>query len=362
MREYLYRKVRKALRDRVFLVSPSPETVKEIARKALHDIVPKRDLDNVVEELLAEARERSKEALDGFLKDLGLSPLPVIEERLRNGEDVGIAPWWESKEVDVTFGRAPFSRRSVPLPSRWKEKEWPRISVDTSCGGIETRLKVEETERIWIGPKEKERLVFRLDASRGKAFFYALEPEAVAKTLEALEAFGHLLRALELEDLREALEELKRTKDGEAHQLGEYVLVGGDSIRALVRGSIFGDLALDEAFFLDHKVEFSSPSGDIAIVLQYRLQRGGIEPEGFVRYKDARIDFSSSNQVDVLAEDLGDALLREGLNTVLAWHAPPPVLEAVLEAILDEEHPSRALRDEVFLRALPLIVFGKLSS
>ncbi len=357
----LYRKVLKALQNRVFLVSPPPETVREMTREALHDLVPKGNLDNVVEEFLAEARERSKRALYGFLKDLGLSPLPVIEKSLRNGEDVGIEPWWDSEEVVVTFGCAPFSSESAPLPPRWKEKEWPEISVNTSCGGIVTRLKVEETERVWTDSGQKERLVFRFDASRGKAFFYALEPEAVAKTLEVLKAFGHLFRALELEDLREALEELKRTKDGEARQLGEYALFGGDGIRALVRGSIFGDLVLDEAFLLDHKVEFSSPSGDIAIVLRCRLQRGEIGLEGFVRYKDARIDFFSSNQVDVLAEDLGDALLREGLNTVLDWYAPPPVLEAILEAILDEEHPSRALRDEFFFRKLPLVVFGKLS-
>ncbi len=357
----LYRKVLKALGNRVFLVSPPPERVKEMVREALHDLVPKGNLDDIVEEFLAEARERSKKALYGFLKDLGLSPLPVIEKSLRNGEDVGIAPWWDSEEVVVTFGRAPFSNESAPLPPRWKEKDWPEISVNTSCGGIVTRLKVEEAERVWINSGQKERLVFRLDASRGKAFFYALEPEAVAKTLEVLEAFRHLFCALELGDLREALQELKRTKDGEARQLGEYVLVGGDSIRALVRGSIFGDLALDEAFLLDQKVKFSSPSGDIAVVLRCRLQRGEMEPEGFVRYKDTRIDFFSSNQVDVLAEDLGDALLREGLNTVLAWHAPPPVLEAILEAILDEEHPSRALRGEFFFRKLPLVVFGKLS-
>jgi len=357
----LYRKVLKALRSGVFLVSPPPETVKAIVREALCDLVPKGDLDNLVEEFLAEAGERSKEVLDGFLKDLGLSPLPTIEKSLRNGEDVGIAPWWDSEEVVVTFGRAPFSRESAPLPSRWKERGWPEISVDTSCGGIATRLKVEETEKTWVGSERKERLVFRLDASIGKAFFYGLEPEAVAKTLEVLEAFGHLFHALELEDLREALEELDRIEDGEARQLGEYVLVGEDGIRALVRGGIFGDLALDEAFLLDREVKFSSPSGDIAVVLRYRLQRGGMEPEGFVRYKDVRINFSSNNQVDVLAEDLGDTLLREGLNTVLAWHAPPPVLEAVLEAILDEGHPSRALKDEVFFRKLPLVVLGKLS-
>jgi hypothetical protein len=357
----LYRKALKALRNRVFLVSPPPETVKEMVREALHDHVPKGNLDNVVEEFLAEARERSKEALEGFLEDLGLSPLPVIEKSLRNGEDVGIAPWWDSEEVVVTFGCAPFSRESAPLPPRWKEKEWPEISVNTSCGGIVTRLEVEETEKIWIGSEQKERLVFRLDAGRGRAFFYALEPEAVARALEVVEAFGHLFCALELEDLLEALEELEHAKDGEARQLGEYVLVRGDGIQALVRGGIFGDLVLDEAFFLDRKVEFSSPSGDIAIVLRCRLGRGEVGVEGFVRYEDTRINFTSNDGVDILTEDLGDALLREGLNTVLAWCAPPPVLEAVLEAILDEEHPSRALKDEVFFRALPLVVFGKLS-
>jgi hypothetical protein len=126
---------------------------------------------------------------------------------------------------------------------------------------------VEEVERVWIDSKQKERLVFRLDASRGKAFFYGTGPEGTAGALEVLGAFRHLFHALELEDLREALEELESVDDGEAHQLGEYVLAGKDDIRALVRGGIFGDLALDETFLLDHEVKFSSPSGDLAIYL-----------------------------------------------------------------------------------------------
>jgi len=196
----------------------------------------------------------------------------------------------------------------------------------------------------------------------------------VGKALEAFRAFSHLFHALELEDLGKALEELESLEDGEARQSGEYVLVGrDDDFRALVRGGFFGDQALDEAFLLDHEVSFSPPSGDIDIGLRCHLHGygpagGTIGISGFVRYKNTQIDFVSESGVDVLAEDLGDVLLRKGLNTALAWHDPPPVLGAVLEAILDEEHPSldeehpsRALRDELFLRTLPLIVFGKLS-
>ncbi len=362
-----YRKVLKALQERFLLVSPPQEEVKEAAREALRNLVPRDKLGSVVEELLTKARHRSKKALYGFLKDLGLPPMPVIEEALRNGEDVGIWPDWDSEEVVVSFGHAPFSKEFAPLPWRWKGGEWPDISVNTCCGGIEPRVKVVETERFWIGAEGRERLVFRLDASWEKAFFYGVGVEAIAKALEVLKAFRHLFHALGLEDLREALEELKSAKDGEARWSGEYVLVGQDEIRGLVRGGIFGDLVLDEALLLDHEVRFSSPSGDIAIGLRCHLHGrgpigGGIEiAGGFVRWKDVRIDFSSNNEVDVLREDLGDTLLREGLNTILAWYAPPPVLEAILEAILDEEHPSRALRDELFFRKLPLVVFGKLS-
>jgi hypothetical protein len=365
----LWKVLIKALQEEFFGGYAPPERVKEVAREALRDLV-QGNLDNTIEKLLAEAKRQSKKVLYSFLKDLGLPPLPAVEEALQKGEEVGIWPWWEMEEVVVTLGlpSSGFHRESVPLPRKWTKKEWPDISVDTHFGGIEPRLKVEKVEKIWVDSEPKERLVFRLDASRGRAFFYGVDPEATAEALEVFRAFRRLFYALGLEDLRKALEELELADDGEARQLGEYILVRRDGIRAVLRGSIFGDLALDEAFLLDHEVNFLSPSGDLAISLRchfhgYGVTGGEIEiAEGTVRWKDAEINFSSSNRVDVLTEDLGDALLKEALRTVLAWYAPPPVLEALIEALLDEERPSQALKDELFLQTLPIIVFGKLSS
>jgi len=183
VRERLYRKVLKALQESFFAGYASPERAKEVARKALRHLLPEGDLDNTVEELLAEARERSKEALYSFFKDLGLPPLPAIEEAFRDGEEVGIWPWWERGEVVVTLGRPHPRRESAPLPPKWERKKWPNVSLYTLFGGIEARVEVVETESIWISEK-KERLVFRLDASRGRAFFAAQDPRPWGRLLK----------------------------------------------------------------------------------------------------------------------------------------------------------------------------------
>ncbi len=348
-------KVLEALRNRAYFGYILPGEAEEAAREALQDL-PEGAREALAREVLEGERASVREALLRFFEDLGVTPPPLFEEALGRGDNVLVGFWGEDR-VAVIPGRIDYDPGEgiyIPLPLR-ERRRLPHLEVEARLGGTEIEVRAGKPKR---GPRET--FFFWLRAGREKVFFHGSTADAAERTLEVVQVARGLFGALGLSDLEGALEALANLEGGAAQTWKGYFLAGKGKVRALTRGTPFGEPSLGEAFLLGREVRLASPLEDLDIGLRCGFERAVVEvTQVSLRWGEARAEFPCQAQVDPLAEELGEEVVRAASHYALTYERLPPRLEALLAGLSEEGRPTRALKEKEFLRKVGLLALGK---
>jgi len=347
--------VLEALRRRAYFGYILPGEAEEAAREALQDL-PEGTREALAREVLEGERASVREALLRFFEDLGVTPPPLLEEALGRGDNVLVGFWGENR-VAVVPGRIDYDPGEgvyIPLPLR-ERRRLPHLEVEARLGGTEIEVRAGKPKK---GPRET--FLFWLRAGREKAFFHGSTADAAERTLEAVRAARGLFGALGLSDLEEALEALANPKDGLPKTWKGYLLAGNGKVRALTRGTPFGEPSLGEAFLLGRETRLASPLEGLSVSLRCEFEKAVVEVARVsLRWGEAAAEFPCQAQVDPLAEDLGEEVVRAACHYALTYESLPPRLEALLTGLSEEERPTQALKEKEFLRKVGLLALGK---
>jgi hypothetical protein len=330
-------KVLQAIEENVYYL-PTPQGV----RAVINDLRLKveGDLEEFTERVLEEARRRTREALEGLWKTLGLSsPPPGVEKTLHEGGWVEL--WHPDVRRNATSGRERGLLRLEgggqievpPLPSSLKGF----FAFRARGGRVEVKLSP------WFF------------ARRGRAYLRTFDPEEAERVLEGVGLLRPLFEAIGLSDLEEALDVLlKKFEDGEARMENQYFLAREGRFRALRRGSLLGSPALDKVFLLGGRVLLSYPQGvEVALQGTFPGHEMGLE-EMEVRWRGEAARFrkelgGSWNALDERPlASLVKRALRWGQRT--AGHLLSPNMNALIEELAESEDPLQALEAEDFFR------------
>ena len=330
-------KVLHAIEENVHYL-PTPQGV----RAAINDLRlgVEGDLKEFTEKVLEEARRRTREVLEGLWKTLGLaSPPPGVEEALHEGG------WVELWHPDV--------RRNAS-----SGREWGLLRLEGG-GDIEVPPLPSSFKGFFAFRARSGRVEVRVSpwlfARRERAYLRTFDPEEAERVLEGLGLLRPLFGAMGLSDLEEALDVLlRKLKDGEARMQGRYLLAREGRFRALRRGSLLGDPALDKAFLKGERVLLSYPQGmEIALQGTFPGHEIGLE-EIEIRWEGVTALFRKElggawNALDErpLASLIRRALRWGGEN---AKHFLPPRMSALIEELKESEDPLLAPRAEDFFR------------
>jgi hypothetical protein len=348
-------RVLEALRNRAYFGYILPGEAEKAAREALQDL-PEGAREALAREVLEGERASVREALLRFFEDLGVTPPPLLEEALGRGDNVLVGLWGKDRVAVIPGGidYDPGEGIYIPLPPR-KRKGLPHLEVEARLGGTEIEVRAGKPKK---GPRKT--FLFWLRAEREKAFFHGSTADAAERALEAVRAARGLFGALELSDLEGALEALANLEDGAAQTWKGYFLAGKGKVRALTRGTPFGEPSLGGAFLLGKEVHLASPLEDLSIGLRCGFERAVVEVAYVsLRWGEAAVEFSCQAQVDPLAEDLGEEVVRAASQYALTYESLPPRLEALLAGLSEEERPTQALKEKEFLRKVNLLALGK---
>ncbi len=344
-----------ALRNRAYFGYLLPGEAEKAAREALQDL-PEGTREALAREVLEGERASVREALLRFFEDLEVTPPPLFEEALGRGDNV-LVGFWGKDRVVVIPGRIDYDPGEgiyIPLPLR-KRKGLPHLEVEARLGGIEIEVRAGKPKKC-----RREAFLFWLRAGREKVFFHGSTADAAERTLEAVRAARGLFGALGLSDLEEALEVLANLEGEGAQAWKEYFLAGKGKVRALTRGTPFGEPSLGEAFLLGREVRLVSPLEDLSVSLRCEFERAVVEvTQVSLRWREAAAEFPCQAQVDPLAEDLGEEVVRAACHYALTYESLPPRLEALLAGLSEEERPTQALKEKEFLRKVGLLALGK---
>jgi hypothetical protein len=284
---------------------------------------------------LEEARKWTEGVLEGFWEALGVpSPPAEVGETLREGGKVRLwCPWGRkaplgrltveaNKKGTFTYLDLPLSGRSCPRT----------FLLEAHAGRVE----------VGISP--------RLFARKGQALFRARDPRGVKKTLEGVRPLHPLFEAMGLPDLEEALEALSRLKDGEVRQEGPYVLARKGRLRALTRGSYFGNSLLDGAFLLGERVVLAYENG-VEVVLRGTFSKRLLSlKEATIRWGEEVVELG---EVDfAIVNALSKTALSFLLRTLLGWNVEKvfpkrsPRMKALIAELATSEDPFKTLEDK----------------
>ncbi len=318
---------------------PTPEGV----RGMVLDLAPGENAETLAEKVLEEARGRTRKALEGVWKAFALpSPPPGVEKALLEGGHITV---WYSGE------------RSRPELHVWPQGE------DKVCLPLTQRVPCRElllnSRAGWV----EVEVTPGLFATTGRAFLQVRSPDEVEEVLEVVKALRPLFASLDLEGLEGALPALAGLGEGEARMEGSYVLarVGGSWF--LRRGSLLGTPALDAAFLTGQEVKLTFPGG-VDLTLRGALSKDQVSlQEGALRFQGEVLRFrSQGDYCGVLHECPISRLVRVGL-----WYevekpkrSYSPKMQALLEAVREEEDPLEALKDQGFLRKALLKALSQL--
>jgi len=236
-------KVLQAIEENVYYL-PTPQGV----RAAINDLRLRveGDLEEFTERVLEEARRRTREALEGLWKTLGVpSPPPGVEKTLHEGGWVEL--WHPDVRRNATSGR----ERGLLRLEGGGEIEVPPLPSSLK-GFFAFRARSGRVE-VKLSPS--------FFARRGRAYLRTFDPEEAERVLEGVGLLRPLFEAMGLSDLEEALDLLRKLEDGEARMEGHYFLAREGRFRALRRGSLLGSPTLDKAFLKGERVVLSYPQG-----------------------------------------------------------------------------------------------------
>jgi hypothetical protein len=285
-----------------------------------------------------EALRRAMGVVEGLWKALEISqppPIEMAEALLEKGKRVMVWSSCEGGEAVVSLDFfSPYLRFPTPLST------FPRVRLTGDArGDVEV-----EVENIF--------------ARKGRVFCTAFHISEVVKRVEVAKAFYPLFEALDLGDLGDALKTLVRLDDDEARMEGEYFLLRRGYF-LLKKGSLFGDFALDKAFWSLDEVMLSFPGG-----VELALRGGGFD-RGLVHLMELKVRWEEevrfggetrlvgarANNRDPVGE-----LVRRQIAQDLKVLDPPPSLRmgALLEALAEKRRPIEALKREGFLREVLL--------
>jgi hypothetical protein len=291
-----------------------------------------------------EALRRAMEVLEGLWKALGISqppPLEVAEALVEEAKKVAVWASCEGREAVVALGfPVPFLRLPTPLSA------FPRVRL-TGDGRGDVEVEVEN-----------------IFARRGKVFYTAFHVSEIPKKVEVASAFRPLFEALDLGDLGDALEALKRLEDGKAQTKGDYLLLR-DGYLLLRRGYLLGDFELDKAFLSLEEVRLPFPGG-----VELFLRGGGFErglvhlAELKVRWGGEEVRFGDQGKwVGARAngrDPIGELVRRQvGRDLMLLDPPPSPRMRALLEVLAEKRRPLEALKREDFLREVLLAALSR---
>jgi hypothetical protein len=301
MTQKVRQKVLEALKNRAYFGYLSPEEAEEAAREALHDL-PEGAREALAREVLEGERASVKEALE-------------------RGDNVLVGRWGED-QIAVIPGKIdydPDDAAYIPLPPQKREK-LPYLEVEARLGGTEIEVRAGKPKG-----RRREAFLFWLRAGKEKAFFHGSTPDAAERALELVRAARGLFGALGLSDLEEALEALKNLRSGAARGWNGYLLARKGKVQALTREVPFGDPSLGEAFLLGGEVGLASPLEDLSIGLRCEFERAVVEVTPVpLRWGEAAVEFPCQAQVDPLAEDLGEEVVRAASRYALTYKSLPP--------------------------------------
>jgi hypothetical protein len=317
---------------------PTPEGT----RRMVLDLFPGENAEALAEMVLEEARRRTRKALDGVWEAFALpSPPPGVEKALLGGTHITV--WYSDGQGKPELHVWPQGEDKVCLPLT-RRVPCRELLLNSRAGWVE----VEVTPGLF--------------ATTGRAFLQAHSPDEVEEALQVVRALRPLFAALDLEDLEGALLALAGLREGEARMEGPYVLarIGGSWF--LRRGSLLGAPALDAAFLTGQEVKLAFPGG-VDLTLRGALSRNQVGlQEGALRFQGEVLRFrSQGDYCEVLGERPVSQLVRMGL-----WYevekpkrSYSPKMQALLEAVREEEDPLEALKDQGFLRKTLLKVLSR---
>jgi len=201
-------------------------------------------------------------------------------------------------------------------------------------------------ERLWA--EVASNLVLLREGRRKKAYLRAGHEERLKDALEGARFLRPFLSEAGFSDLEGALLTLSRLEDGEIRQEGPYIVARKGESRALFRGVLFGNPALDGAFLVGDAVTLPLREGaEIALRGYFFEKRVGLS-EMRVRWGEERADYHGKGlgpSYPVLEDGLVPRLLRVGLREF----AGSAFLSARIGALAEE---ALELRAEEFLKAL----------
>jgi hypothetical protein len=327
-------KVLQALEENVYYL-PTPPGV----RAAISDLRLKveGDLEDFTQRVLEEARRSTREVLEGLWKTLGVSsPPPGVEKTLHEGGWVEL--WHPDVRRNATRERGLLRLEGggeievPPLPSSLKGF----FAFRARTGRIEVKLSP------W------------LFARRGRAYLRTFDPEEAEKVLEGVGLLRPLFEAMDLPDLEEALDTLRKLEDGEARMEGRYFLAKEGRFRALRRGGLLGSPALDKAFLKGERVVLPYPQGvEIALQGSFPSHEIGLE-EMEIRWEGetARFRKELGGMWNALDERPLASLIRRALRwgQKTATHQLSPKMDALIEELGESEDPLEAPKAEDFFR------------
>ncbi len=303
-------------------------------------------------EALSEARNRIKEALEGFRESLGLSsPLPPrLAQILERGRSLLVVTPHDLPghvQVEAEWNEV-FLRTPFPV------EIWPPIVLAGSRGG---------------DVAFNAGIPYALFARRGRVSFYSPDRQNAERAHKVMQAFRPLFRAMGLEDLEEAFEVLTALKDGEARMEGDYVLARRGERWALRRGSVFSNPLLDRVFLLgEEEIALSYPRGlSIAFTtdpVRYKVKIKAIK----VRWGEEVASYYPSlyrgpaPEAGVIDEGLPGTLIQMGLkewSEKSLWPKYSPRMQALLGELSGSENPLEAPKGEDFFRSVHMQALAK---
>jgi len=307
----------------------------EGVRKAAEDQGVEVD-EATAEKVLEKARSRMIEVFRGLWETLQVPPPAEVEERLLNGDMVRV--WFSPKgtgsgevyvktiddeAMRVDLLRFPFPKGEAPG---------------------------EFTIRAWRGYVALMTLS-GLDATKEGALFQTRREKDVEGALRDVRALRPLFSAMGLSDIEEGLKALGELQEGEVRMEGPYVLFREGGFWALRRGSLFGDINLDKAFYRGEEVKGSFPGGvEIALkgwadglLLEFSKVRIRLGEEE-VRFSGAEAPFFW----DAFADNAVARAIQRGLKHELESPKPPelsPRMREFIQAFVQHEDPFGALKE-----------------
>jgi hypothetical protein len=292
---------------------------------------------------LKEARKWTERVLDGLWEALGTPPpTSLVRKALGWGQRIRVrCPWQggapQGEALVETRGRDYI--RHLPLPiSGCQPSE--AFSLEAQAGRVE----------VTAAPK--------LLARKGRAFLRTQDERGVEKALEEVRGLRPLFLALDLGDLEGALEALSKLGDGEVRREGAYVLAREGRLSALMRGSYFGDPALDGAFLLGKRVTFAY-AGDVEIKLKGVFSDSGLQlEEAVIRWQDevVRREKAEWEEKDLLDETVPLRIFQSFLWSKLEEESPghSPKMRALIAELTEAEDLLEALKDRELPRRAAL--------